>query len=262
MQLHGLDDFPDPVHDDDDPRHWLGSTPLLDLDDPRMRLKARALTQLCKTPREQALAVYGFVKRLPVTKEVKVRFRTAREVIDAGTGDADDKATALMALLRAAGIPARLRYMELHGDMLRGLVPRFTRATRPVAEIWLGGRWLRTDTYIFDARFMAAARQRLKDRGWHQGYGIHVAGHSLWNGTDEAFLGGDPYDVDSHRARQFGPVSDPQELVDTPHWRATHRLIPRALLWNFVARRMGRVMRELREEAGRGVALPQGRSSW
>ena len=40
----------------DDPGGWLGNAGLLDLEDPKLRLRAHALTQLCKTEREKALA--------------------------------------------------------------------------------------------------------------------------------------------------------------------------------------------------------------
>ena len=174
----------------DEPDRWLGTTELLDLEDTRLRLRAHALTQLCKTEREKALAVYGFVKRMPFAKPLKLRLRTARQVIDAGRGDAADKATVLIALMRAAGIPARLRYIELRGEVLRGLTSNVASAGRPVAEIWLNDCWMRTDTYIFDAAYMAAARQRLKEHGWDWGYGIHRNGDAIWSAAGEAFLGG------------------------------------------------------------------------
>ncbi len=110
--------------------------------------EARALVQLCRTDRDKALAIYRFVKRLPYTKRVKLQYPTARDVLEARGGDGDDKVTLLIALMRSAGIPARLRYMEMRGEMLRGLIPRATPAARPLAEFWLG-RWVRTDTFIF-----------------------------------------------------------------------------------------------------------------
>jgi transglutaminase-like putative cysteine protease len=232
----------------DDPTAWLAPTALIDLDDPKLRLKAQSLTQLCKTPREKALAVYAFVKRMRLAKPFKMRFRTAREVMDAGEGDADCKATLLVGLLRAAGIPARLRYVELRGEILRGLVNNMTRAARPLAEIWLG-RWVRTDTYIFDAGYMAAARHRLKVEGEAWGYGIHVRGHAVWNGTDDAFLGGFPTHDDPMALREMPPVSDPDELSRVPEWRNDYRKVTRALQWNVAAPMMRKVIRELREEA-------------
>jgi len=62
----------------DDPERWLGSSPLLDLEDPKLRLCVRSLVQLCKTEREKALAVYGFVKRLTYLRSFKMGPRTAR----------------------------------------------------------------------------------------------------------------------------------------------------------------------------------------
>lgn len=244
---------PLPPSAQDDPFSWMGSTRLIDLDDPKLRLKARSLTQLCKTEREKALAIYAFVKRLTLCKPIKLRHRSAREVLEAGRGDADDKATVLVALLRAASIPARLRYLELDGHMLRGLVPTMTRAARPLAEVWLG-RWVRTDTYIFDAAYMAAARQRVKDQGWACGYGIHVGGHSLWNGSEDAFLGGHATEEDPMVLRELGTVSDPLELARSKAWRSRLRRLMRALHWNMLAPSMRRVIRELREESSSGAA--------
>ena len=243
----------------DDPGSWLGNAELLDLEDPKLRLRAHALTQLCKTEREKALALYGFVKRIPFSKPFKLRLRTAREVIDAGRGDADDKAAVLIALLRAADIPARLRYIELRGEILRGLTSGVASAARPLAEVWLGDRWLRTDTYIFDAAYMAAARQRIKDQGWEWGYGIHRDGNTIWSAADDAFLGGRPTEADPMVLADLGCYNDPLELMTSAAWRSAHPRLPRAVQWNVLAPMMERVVRELREEAasGSGAAAPR-----
>jgi transglutaminase-like putative cysteine protease len=232
----------------DEPDRWLGNTELLDLEDTRLRLRARALTQLCKTEREKALAIYGFVKRIPFARPLKLRLRTARQVIDAGRGDAADKATVLIALMRAAGIPARLRYIELRGEVLRGLTSNVASAGRPVAEIWLNDCWMRTDTYIFDAVYMAAARERLREHGWDWGYGIHRNGDAIWSAAGEAFVGGVPTEKDPMVVSDLGVYSDPLELVSSRAWRAFHRPIVRAVQWNVLAPLMDKVVRELREE--------------
>jgi hypothetical protein len=232
----------------DGPDRWLGSTELLDLEDPKLRLRAHALTQLCKTEREKALAVYGFVKRIPFAKPLKLHLRTARQVIDAGRGDANDKATVLVALMRAADIPARLRYIEVRGEILRGLTSSVASAGRPLAEIWLNDCWMRTDTYIFDAVYMAAARQRLKEHGWEWGYGIHRNGNAIWSAAGDAFLGGVATEKDAMVVSDLGVYSDPLELVCSQVWRASYRRIARAVHWNVLAPMMDRVVRELREE--------------
>ena len=244
----------------DDPGRWLACGQLLDLEDPKLRLRAQALTQLCKTERERALAIYGFVKRLLFSKTLKLRLRTAREVIDAGRGDADDKATVFIALLRAADIPARIRFIKLRGEILRGLTSGVASAARPVVEIWLGGRWLRTDTYIFDAAYMAAARQRLQAQDWEWGYGIHRDGNVLWSGAGDALLGGGPIEDDPMVIADLGCFNDPLELITSPIWRNEHLRLPRAVQWNVLAPMMEKVVRELREEAASGNgAVPRRR---
>jgi hypothetical protein len=232
----------------DRPQDWLSTTPLLDLDDPKLRLKARSLVQLCRTDRDKALAIYRFVKRMPYTKRIKLSYPTARDVLNARGGDGDDKATLLIALMRSVGIPARLRYMEMRGDMLRGLIPGNTPAARPLAEFWLGG-WVRTDTYIFDAEYVSAARQRLKAQGWQCGWGIHLDAQLLWDGKSDAFLGGVPTEQDPMLTRLLCVVSDPLELVSTSvrGKGLRYRRSLRALHWNALAPTMIRAIRDLRE---------------
>jgi hypothetical protein len=162
---------PAPSPSSEAPEDFLGSSDLLDLQDSRLRLRAQALTQLCTTDREKALAIYRYVKKLPFERSFGVKSRTARKVMDLGRGDGGDKSILLVALLRRVGIPARIRLIELRGEVLRGFNTNRATMIRPFVEIWLHGRWVRTDTHIFDVGYVAAARQRLKDHDWEWGYG-------------------------------------------------------------------------------------------
>lgn len=217
-------------------------------------MRAQAITQLCKTDREKAMAIYGFVKRLPFVKPIKTRLRTAREVLDAGKGDAPDKATLLLALLRLVGLPARIRYVELKGEILRGLTSNVTSAARPVAEIRLAGAWVSTDTYIFDAGYMAAARQRLKDQDWEWGYGIHRDGHAIWNGMDSAYVGGRPTGEDPMVLADLGIFDDPLAFVTSDIYRRDQSRLTRALHWNLLAPMIDRAVRDLRQEGAPGAS--------
>jgi len=251
---------PSPLHADD-PSHWLGATALLDLEDPKLRLRVRSLTQLCKGEREKALVIYGFVKRMQLATPFKLRLRSAREVLDAGRGDAVDKATLLVAMLRAAGLPARIRYLRMRGDILRGLTTRLRHPLRPLLEVWLQGRWVRTDTYIFDASYMAAARQRLKDEGGEWGWGIHVGGAMLWDGRDDAFVGSLPPEQDPMVVGELGAWHDPQEFVGSNTYRNEHRLLARMLHLNLVSAEVRRGMRRLREDRPVAAAVRDRRAS-
>ena len=65
-------------------QRWLVATPLIDLEDPKLRLRVRALTQLCRNEREKALALYGFVKRLRLVARPALRRPRARQAIPPG----------------------------------------------------------------------------------------------------------------------------------------------------------------------------------
>ena len=229
------------------PGQYLGSSVLLDLQDSRLRLRARSLTQLCKTDRERAMAVHNYVKKLPFKRPLKLRLRTAREVMDAGAGDAMDKSTLLIALLRRCRIPARIRYVELSGEILRGLTSMMATVPRPVIEIWLHSGWVRTDAYIFDTAYMAAARQRLKDHEWEWGYGIHRNGQSIWNGTDDAFLGGYRTEQDPLVLRTLGVYHDPLQFVSSDVFRRNFKPVA-GLHWNLLSLMMRKAVRQLRAE--------------
>jgi len=238
----------------DDPKLWLGASRLIDLEDPKLRLRVQALTQLCQSDREKAMALYGYVKRLPLARRFKARPQTAREVYDAGSGDAPEKATLLVAMLRIARLPSRVRYVMLGGEILRGISAGMTQAARPIVEVWVQERWVRTDTYIFDPACMAAARQRLRDRGWEWGYGIHVNGHMVWNGHEDAFLGGVPTECDLMVVGQLGVYHDPAHYLRARPTRRHSRL--RVLYWHMVAPLVDGAYRSLRNELRRPSAPP------
>jgi hypothetical protein len=235
-----------------EPEHWLDSSALLDLADAKLQLRARSLTQLSKNEREKALAIYAFVKRLPFAKPFKFRLRSPRQVLEAGRGDALDKLGLLVALMRIAGIPARIRYMHLPGEMLRGLISHMSITSRGVAEVFLGGRWVATDTYIFDAAYMAAARQRLAEESWDCGYGIAKAGASIWNGADDAFLVGPDVAMANLVEGVDGLFEDPEAFVNGELFRNAHA-VGSTVHWNIMVPVMGKVIRELRAEAGGGL---------
>lgn len=238
----------------DDPQRWLGSSALLDLEDPKLRLRVHSLTQLCKTDREKALAIYGYVKRLPLTRRMKLRPLAAREVYDAGCGDSPDKATLLVAMLRIARLAARIRMVGLSGEILRGVAPGQPEAFRPVVEVWLQERWLRTDTYIYDAACMAAARQRLKDLDWEWGYGIHVNGHMMWDAQEDAFLGGVPTECDLMVTGDLGLYNDSGHFFSSRAYRRQFTLL-QALRWTLIAPLVDWGLRGLRNEVVR--PMPQ-----
>jgi hypothetical protein len=239
-----LDPLAQPVNDD--PLVWTGSTSLFDLEETRLRLKAHSLTQLCRTDRERALAIYNAVKRIHFAKPVKLRLRTAHEVLRATRADAVDKATLFVALLRACGFCARLCYIELHGDVLRGLTTAIASAGRPVVQVWLDGQWRSTDTYIFDAHYVAAARTRLRAMKWEWGYGLHRRGDTLWTGSEDAYLTGHEAMAPEISMGVLGYFHDPHDFLVSPVCRERFPRVARAVRWNVLAPTMNRAVTNLR----------------
>lgn len=237
---------PGPAQEENDPAVWLGSSPLLDLDDPKLRLRTRALTQLCKSERERALAVYRFVKRIPFARPFKMRLHTAREVLQQGRADGTDKATLFVAMLRLAEIPARLRYLTLRSETMRGLVDG-PDPMLPVVEVFRERHWVGTDTFIYDAEYVAAARTRLRAFGWERGFGVAAEGDLLWDGTGHAYLGGMPPAQDPMVVHDHGLYCDALEFVSSDRFRAAHSRLGRAVHWNMLSSGMERAIRELRE---------------
>ena len=240
----------------DDPARWRGSSELLDLEDPRLRLRALALTQLSRTPREQILALYAFVKRIPFAKPRKLRLRSAREVLDSRTADAEDRANLLVALLRCCGFAARIRYVELDGVILQGLITTLPSIARPLVEVWREGQWIATDTFIFDARYITAARKHMRQRHMEWGFGMHVNGDSLWDGRHDAFLTGGPELTAAVSLGELGVFHDPLELYRSAVCRARFPKIDRLMRWNLLTASVDRAVTDLRTQAGADSPAP------
>jgi hypothetical protein len=241
---------PSAVPVNDDPSDWMDSTELIDLNDTKLRLKAQSATQLSRSDREKILALYSAVKRIPFAKPVKLKLRAAHDVLRARRADAEDKATLFVALLRAAGFPARLCYIELHGDILRGLTKAIASAGRPVVQVWHEDKWRSTDTYIFDAHYVAAARARLRSLKWDWGYGLHRRGHTLWDGLHDAYLTGDADIGGTISMGVLGWFHDPYDFLVSPVCRDRFPRVPRAMRWNMLAPGMNRAVSHLRETNG------------
>ncbi|HYF42038.1 MAG TPA: transglutaminase family protein [Ramlibacter sp.] len=231
---------------------WTHSTALMDLDDPRLRLKAHSLTQLCRNEREAVLALYAYVKRLPFFKTYKLRLHTARAVLDQQRGDADDKATLLVALLRSKGLAARVRYLAFRGELLRGLTTTISSIARPVVEVWLGGAWCGTDTYIFDASYLGGARRRLESEEADWGYGISRHGATLWGATGDAFLTGDPHQTPELFLGALGHYHDPEHFIQSAVCHQQFGGLTRLLQWNLLASLMEGTVAQVRNEGTHG----------
>jgi hypothetical protein len=117
-----------------------------------------------------------------------------------------------VALLRASDIPARMRFVQVQGKLLRGLAPLASVIDHALVEVWLRGRWVRTDLHVYDGSFLVGAVSKLKETGWRSGYGIHAKGAKSWNAISDAFISFAPDHQGGTPLEDWGVYNDPSEF--------------------------------------------------
>jgi len=152
---------------DEDLSAYLRPTEFIDSDHPDVVAKARELTRGCATDTERLERIYAFVRDLPYDILASFRYlaegkRKASDVLHAGHAFCMGKASSFVALCRAAGIPARIGFQQLHcpdkpfmSEQVRRLWGDRTLPWHSVGEARLGDRWLKLDATI-DAPTAAA----------------------------------------------------------------------------------------------------------
>jgi hypothetical protein len=144
-----------------------------------------------------------------------------------------------------------VRFAAASAAALRGLPGDVSSMPRPFVEVCIGGRWVCTDTYIFDSAYVAAARQRLRTAHQEYGYGVHAEGATLWESHRDAYLLG-PDAAEELLTTGTQAWRDPLEFARS--LRGSRRLAQwwRALRWNLSAGVLQRRLQAIRSEAQRG----------
>lgn len=88
-------------------KEYLRASPLLDIDDSRIKRHARRAVKGAETPAEKADALRRYVTEYVESKNLDVGFASASEVIRNRRGDCTEHAVLLAAMARAVGLPAR-----------------------------------------------------------------------------------------------------------------------------------------------------------
>ena len=130
---------------------YLKPTAAIDWDNKAVERKARELTRGLKTDREKAIALYYFVrdeiKHNPYAPGLAPEEFKASLILQRGNGYCQHKALLLVALARAAGIPARPGYADVRDHMLS---PKFRAMIggdnlliqHGYAELYIDGKWI------------------------------------------------------------------------------------------------------------------------
>src|SRR3954469_19319802 len=119
---------------------WTCNTPTLQWDHPGIQIQVQKLTQLKRGEAAKAVACFEFVRSMPFAAEPDASSLTAPQVLRRRRGDAQTKALLFVAMLRALGIPARIRVVALAPAFLAGLVDTGGRpVSHAITEVCLGG---------------------------------------------------------------------------------------------------------------------------
>lgn len=168
------------------------------------------------TPRERAITIHDYVR-----DEVRFGFTpqfyamSAAEVLSAGIGYCNTKATLFIAMLRAAGIEARQQFVDLDAGLLRGLLDlRTPFVDHSYTEVLLEGAWVPTDSYVVDKSLFRAAQAALRIEGQRFGYGVRVDGRSEWDGRAPSYAQFVPDDPGCSRHR-WGVFPDVTNFYDS-----------------------------------------------
>jgi Transglutaminase-like superfamily len=229
---------------------WLRATGQLDIKSTKLRTRMMAITQLLPTEREKAVALHDFVKSLPFGCVADYSQLKASDMLKLGAGDCFTKGLLFVALLRAAGIPARLRFVSLPVHFLRGIIDA-EEATimHAMAEVYLGERWLVTDSYVPDLALQTAACARLAHEQRTMGYGVHVKGAMYWSGQADASAQCHEKDGESLPTVDWGVADDPVSFYADPSHSELRRNFATRLKWRLAAPVVNKRVATLRASA-------------
>lgn len=188
---------------------FLQPTGYVDTDHPAVIKVAGQVTQGIADPRDKAVALFWFVRAIPFGFATGFWDNKASDVLRVGHGYCNTKSTLFVALLRAAGIPARQQFVEIDAAVLHGILdPGTAMVDHSYVEVLLGDEWIATDAYIVDPPLFAAAKQRLASERRLLGYSAHATGSNDWDGASPSFSQYNMLDERPIGAKVWGVYAD------------------------------------------------------
>ena len=134
---------------------YLKPTPLCDYDDAGLRERVGQIVAGVDTPREAAQRVHRYVRdAIPFDATLDI-WQKASKTLRRNVVDYCNKVNVQVALLRAAGVPARCHLVRVENEVLKAFIPGFIydRLPSPVGHFWcecrLAGKWVACEA-LFD----------------------------------------------------------------------------------------------------------------
>lgn len=152
---------------------------------------------------ERCITLHDFVR-----DEISFGFNTGFEsvspeqTLQLRRGHCNAQADLFRALLEAADIAARLRFVQLDKQVLRYAVPGPVFMLLPatlfhaVTEVNVAGKWLNTDSYIFQPAMFHQQIEKLEESGLAVGFGLTEEATCEWDTIGNAFTQARSRDLD------------------------------------------------------------------
>jgi transglutaminase-like putative cysteine protease len=141
------------IHERSDVSEYLITTPMCDHDHPLVQATAHRVVAGVQTNREMAIRVFDFV-RDTIRFSMAFSKSKASQILKLGYGECITKTNVQVALLRAVGIPARMRWVMVQTKVLNGLVAgvalRFMtpEASHFWTECYLEDHWISCEALL------------------------------------------------------------------------------------------------------------------
>jgi transglutaminase-like putative cysteine protease len=196
---------------------YLKETNFLNFSDKSISSTTKKVISKATTDIEKAVAIHNFVR-----DEIKFGFTNsfynmkASDVLYAGVGYCNTKATLFIAMLRCAGIPARQHFVDIDVHILDEVIdPRRDFVDHSFTEVYLNEKWIETDSYIVDKLLHKYATKKLDETKKALGFGFHSQGTTEWDGKSNAMS---QYikDAKGISTVDYGIFQDTEEFFSTP----------------------------------------------
>lgn len=224
------------------------TTHYCDSNHPRILQVAFELSQKGEKEIERFAHIFQFVRdHILFGFPPKLDRICASDSLDLGIGYCNSKSILLVALCRAAGLPARLHAGLIDVRIMRGIIPGWMLRLFPdyISHLWvevhLKDGWHPVDAHILDFRFFQAAQAHLADPKTDIGFGIAYLLPSCDGDWDGGFIQSNAV-VEDH-----GTWNDASDYIQSPvfvgmNW--WHKLAFPLVRW-IANRRIGRIRGEM-----------------
>jgi hypothetical protein len=228
---------------------WLRGTRQLDVMHPRLVQRVQVVLQGLSDDQAKAVALHDAVRALPFGCVPDYSVLRASDILTTGYGDCFTKGMLFVAMLRAAQIPARLRFVSLPIGFLFGIVePEEATIMHAMAEVLIAGKWRVTDSYVPDIPLQTGARKLLLAQQRPIGYGVHLQGDVHWDGLRDASSQCTSKDPASLPLVDWGVADDPEAFYADKNHSELRRNFATRLKWRIAAPMVNKRVDLIRQE--------------